>query len=204
MAITTLASYKSILGITSTDVPRDNQITALIPQVEADFLRIRNRPFDIGVTLQVTVGATVAGNISVTIDTSICTIAVLAGDNIARVARKIMSALTGGYWYNVTLDNATLTIWSKYADTEVEVAFDDTDATGVTATVTDTATLYPTGAEFTAVKMIQFHMGAGKGVGISSESLGDHSIVYDTALGSKISDYPKAVVGGIKRYAGWV
>lgn len=64
--------------------------------------------------------------------------------------------------------------------------------------------VYPNGAEFTAIKMIQYHLNNAEGAGISSESLGDHSISYDTAPGSRIDEYPKAVVGGIKRYTSWV
>lgn len=44
MAITTLDSVKIFLQIT--DTTRDTLIEELIPQVEADFLLIRNIPFD--------------------------------------------------------------------------------------------------------------------------------------------------------------
>ena len=43
MAITTLANVKTFLGITST--AKDALITMLIPLVESDFLRIRNKAF---------------------------------------------------------------------------------------------------------------------------------------------------------------
>jgi len=44
MAITTLSEVKTLLSITDTD--RDALIEALIPEVEADYLIIRNWPFD--------------------------------------------------------------------------------------------------------------------------------------------------------------
>jgi hypothetical protein len=45
MAITNLENVKTILGITSSAT--DSYITALIPMVEADYLLIRNKPFDL-------------------------------------------------------------------------------------------------------------------------------------------------------------
>lgn len=44
MAIVTLANAKTFLQITGTD--KDDVITALIPEIEADFLSIRNAAFD--------------------------------------------------------------------------------------------------------------------------------------------------------------
>ncbi len=45
MAITTLARVKTYLGLTNTT--KDALITMLIPLVEADYLRIRNKAFDL-------------------------------------------------------------------------------------------------------------------------------------------------------------
>ncbi len=45
MAITTLAQVKAILAIAGTD--KDSQIEAYIPLVEGDYLRIRNKDFDV-------------------------------------------------------------------------------------------------------------------------------------------------------------
>ncbi len=50
MAITTLQNVKLLAGIMSVDVNRDDRIEALIPQVEEDYLAIRNHPFDTGST----------------------------------------------------------------------------------------------------------------------------------------------------------
>jgi hypothetical protein len=47
MAITTLSEVKTFLQIPATDTSKDVLIEALIPQVEADFLIIRNAPFDL-------------------------------------------------------------------------------------------------------------------------------------------------------------
>ena len=51
MAITTLNTTKTILGISGT--AQDTRITALIPFVEADYLRIRNKAFDLNETATV-------------------------------------------------------------------------------------------------------------------------------------------------------
>ena len=196
MAITTLAQAKLILGITGTT--QDALITALIPMVEQDYLAIRNRPFDIGATLTINTGAGVAGNITVTIDGGATIVAVLAGDTATRVAWKIKLAIGDGYHYTSTISGAVLTITSIYADTEVTVTFTDTDTTGVTATVSDTDVIYPTGAEMTAIEMIE-HRLSKKPVGVASESLGDHSVSY-AAMNGK---YPIEVTKGIKRFVGW-
>ena len=47
MAITNLENVKTILGITSSVT--DSYITALIPMVEADYILIRNKPFDLDI-----------------------------------------------------------------------------------------------------------------------------------------------------------
>lgn len=196
MAITTLAQAKTILGITGTT--QDALITALIPMVEADYLAIRNRPFDIGATLTINTGAGATGNITVTIDGVGVLVAVLAGDTAAQVARKIKSAINDGYTYTSSISGAVITITSIYADTEVTVAFADTGTTGVTATVSGTVVIYPTGAEMTAIEMIAYRISR-KPVGVASESLGDHAVSYAAVNGQ----YPIEVTKAIKRYVGW-
>jgi len=63
-------------------------------------------------------------------------------------------------------------------------------------------TIYPIGSELTAIRMIQYQMSNIKSQGVTSESLGDYSVSYDTSnLGN---DYPKSISGGIKRYATFV
>jgi len=122
-------------------------------------------------------------------------VAVEAGDSEALVARKIYLALIRPGRYRISLDGAAVTIISRLDTFALDPA-----ATGVTATTTGVETVYPEGAEMTAIRMLQFQLGAGKGAGISSESLGDHSVTYDTGLGAWVRDYPKSVVGGIKRH----
>ena len=196
MAITTWAEVQAVLEL---DAGRQAHVEALIPHVEEDYLRIRNKPFDVGNVLTITSPATAAGNITVTVNGSDFNVAVLNGDNTMTVARKINNTLARLLPRGVLSTSAnTVTFQGHHT-----LAFNG-GTTGVTATVSGIDTIYPTGAEYTAIKMIQYHLTAGRGAGISSESLGDYSIVYDTALGSRISDYPKAIVGGIKRYVSFV
>ena len=196
MAITTWAEVQAVLEL---GAGRQAHVEALIPHVEEDYLRIRNKPFDVGNVLTITSPATAAGNITVTVNGSDFNVAVLNGDNTMTVARKINNTLARLLPRGVLSTSAnTVTFQGHHT-----LAFNG-GTTGVTATVSGIDTIYPTGAEYTAIKMIQYHLTAGRGAGISSESLGDYSIVYDTALGSRISDYPKAIVGGIKRYVSFV
>ena len=59
------------------------------------------------------------------------------------------------------------------------------------------ATVYPTGAELTAIEMIDFQL---KRQGnISSESLGDYSVSY-----AGEGDYPHSIRKQIKTYVGFV
>ena len=192
MAITTWAEVQAVLEL---DAGRQAHVEALIPHVEEDYLRIRNKPFDVGNVLTVTAPATAAGDITVTVNGSDFNVPVLNGDNAITVARKINNALSRLLPRGVFSTSAnTVTFQGHHT-----LTFNG-GTTGVTATVSGTDTVYPIGAEYTAIKMIQFKLTAAQGAGISSESLGDYSIVYDTALGSKISDYPKSIVGGIQRY----
>lgn len=46
MAIVTMAEAKVFLQISVTDTSKDDLITALIPEIEADYLSIRNHAFD--------------------------------------------------------------------------------------------------------------------------------------------------------------
>jgi hypothetical protein len=115
MAITTLEQVKLVLGIEGTD--KDDQVSALIPMVEQDYLIVRNKPFDVD---------------------------------------------------------------------------DDGD------------TVYPDGAEYTAILMIEHCLLAkpmqGTYGSVQSESLARYSVTYASVDGM----YPKNITGRIKRYARFV
>ena len=188
MPITTLNQYKLIKGITGT--AQDAQITAMIPLVESDYMNIRNRPFDVGFTIQVTGGATADGNLTFTVDFSDMLIDIANGDSVFIVAQKIAYVLGG------RLNGDTITILTPYSYTF------DAGATGVTVDMSNVGTLYPDGAERTAIDMLHWQIsGGGQTAGVASESLGKYSISYDT--GQSAGGYPKSITGAIKRYVSY-
>lgn len=70
--------------------------------------------------------------------------------------------------------------------------------------VVDGVKVYPDGAEFTAIKMIEYHV-MGKPIQgalgmVSSESLGRYSVSYATVTGM----YPDGILKRIKRYVSFV
>ncbi len=62
--------------------------------------------------------------------------------------------------------------------------------------VVNSVTVYPTGAELTAIKMISYDLKNNNNYGITSESLGDYSVSYEEVL----SGYPKSIISEIKKY----
>lgn len=202
MAITTLARAKAILK--KTDSTDDVAIDMLIPLVEADYLRIRNKPWDIGNALSIAPAAVVAvaGDITITLDDADYPVALEIGDTAESIAYKIKAALESASYYTVQAIGATVYLKNHTRATALTLAFTDTDGTGVTATVSGPGIIYPEGAELTAIKMIQYQLTAGLAAGLSSERLGDYSVSYEAGGGDgRILDYPKSVVGSIRRHA---
>ena len=192
MPITTWTQAQLILGLPAAEQTR---VEALIPLVEEDYLHIRNKPFDVGNVLTVATGAANDGDVTITVNGTDFDVTVAAGDNTIIVARKIMFRLLR--LFNVTSAGNTVTFMGH-----TTLAFNGA-GTGATATAAGVDIIYPTGAELTAIKMIQFHMTAGAvagGLGKTSETLGDYSVTFAGGQGTSIGDYPKDVVGGIKRY----
>ena len=185
--ITTLMRAKTVLNIKTSD--KDLRIDKLIPLVEQDYLHIRNKPFDVGNTLAVTAPCTTSGSLTVTVNGTDFAVPVLSGDNALVVARKISLRL-GRVLPGVSVSGATVTFKGYY-----ELTF-AAGGTGTAATISGIDTIYPVGAESTAIKMINHHL-TGGAAGVSSESLGDYSVSYSQ---EQTADYPKSITGGIKRY----
>ena len=192
MAIVTLPTVKSLLNIDSTG--QDTWIAALIPVVESDYESIRNKPFDTCVTLTIDSDATADGDVALTISDANTEfeyiIAVKGGDSALLVAQRIAD-----YFRHTKVRASGNDV--VFITSGIVLEF-DAGATGVTATVTGMATCYPVNAEFTAAKMINYHMATKDAMGKQSESLGDYSVTYDRGVTS--ADYPNDIVGGIKRY----
>ena len=167
-------------------------VEELIPMVEQDYLRIRNKPYDMGIALTVTSGATTDGDLEVDIDCGKFLVPVKAGNNALVVAGKIEQYV--GRYFNARQDGTTVYLYGF-----IDVTFDPM-LTGVTASVSDLDTIYPIGFETVAIKMIQWHKDRINQTGIKSESLGDYSVTFADVH----NDYPKSIIGSIRRYATWV
>lgn len=194
MAITTWAKVKAVLDLADT---KETLVGTLIPLVEADYVAIRNRPFDTYTKLTVTNAATADGDITITISDAISDfnykVKVKDGDSTFLVAQRIANYFNRK---NVKADGDDV----LFISSGVSLTFNG-GTTGVEATVTAMANYYPSGAEFTAIKMINYHLKTTDAMGKASESLGDYSVSYDR--GATTADYPKDIVGNIKRYAVW-
>jgi hypothetical protein len=195
MPITTWSKVQDVLDL---DDSQETLVDTLIPLVEEDYLQIRNKPFETGETLTIDDPATADGDVTVTIITSAGAyeheIEVNSGDDETVVAQKIYLVLGYIYGNAIEVEEEVVTIKGK----GFVLSFDGGD-TGVTATTSGMQTFYSNGAEMTAIRMIKYQLDSDK-IGVKSESLGDYSISYDTAGGV---NYPKSIMGGIKRYASW-
>ena len=222
MAIITQATAKSLLNISTAVTTYDAWITALIPQVEEDYVNIRGKAFEVGTKINFTSSAALPadGEMTITVGNWVevgstaegteYDIILRSGDTMKVVARRVLNQIEPSPYYTVTapLTGATSSSADVYLQERFEKWSEDFSVldlsvatptgSGITATVSKMQVMYPDGAEFTAAKMIQFHMNALQHEGVQSESLGDYSVTYRTE--SKSADYPKPIVSGIRRY----
>lgn len=224
MAITTLANVKSILNISTGDTTHDAWITALIPQVEEDYVNIRNKPFDVAtqINIETTGGLPADEKMTFTIGNYSAVGSTRAGreynvvlrtsDTADIIARRIVNQIEPSPFYSVMpLTGAATTEANVYFTERFEkwqanrsvLDFTVTVSTSsaVTATVSRMQTVYPVGSEFTAARMIQYQMlaGSGAGAGIQSETLGDYSVTF-AEQGETVQTYPRSIVSSIKKY----
>ena len=212
MAITTLANVKTLLNLS--EPSKDAWITALIPQVESDFVKIRGKPFDIATKLNITTTGLPAdeeieievGNsadVAATASGLEYDITLRSGDTADMIAYRIVVGMKPSGYFNFSLGTNTTASADIYL-TERFPAWQEwlsalditvTASTSLTATATKMQTLYPDGSELTAVQMIQHQLS--KPAGVQSESLGDYSVTYAKLKGG----YPESITGQIDRYA---
>ena len=215
MAITTLANVKVFLNTTS--AANDAWITALIPLVESDYESIRGKPFDLVTKINIaTDGLAADEKITVEVGNHAAVggtaegrkydeIRLRNGDDAKMIAYRIIQQMkpSAAAYFNFELRDAT----SSEADIYLSERFPQfqewrsaldvtvTTSAAITTTITEMETVYPEGAELTAIQMINYQMS--KPSGAQSESLGDYSVSYGEMTGS----YPKNVTAGIKRFA---
>ena len=191
MAITTLNKVNTILGLSG----QDDLVTALIPLVEEEYLRIRNTPFDLGQVVTVLTPAVSTGNLELLIGDTYHYVYLTKGDTVNVVARKIYEAFR--YSHSASLCGAVVTV----KNLKGTLSFSATE-TGVTLSITAPDNFYPLGAEMTAIQMIGYRIAKQSSQGIASESLGDHSVSYEQTAGGV--DYPKSITGSIKKFIDFV
>jgi hypothetical protein len=214
MAITTLATVRSLLQLTDTD--KDAWISALIPKIESDYEHIRGKPFDKAakVNIATTGGLSADEEIEIEIGNSASVggtasgleydITLRASDTADMIAYRIINGIKPSGYFNFILRDAGTTsadiyITERFPELQEYYSVLDvtiTSSTELTATVSKMQTVYPDGAELTAAQMIQHQMS--KPAGVQSESLGDYSVTYG-AMGQ--GGYPQAITGQIVRFA---
>jgi hypothetical protein len=210
--IVSLGKVKTLLNITDGD--NDSQITALIPQVEADYEHIRGKPFDKGSILSIeTSGLPADEEITITIGNFASIGGTDSGwehdvdlrenDTADIIATRIINQIQPQAYYLMTLSSASTDVadvnlmdrfptrMENYSVIDLTV----TSSTSITSTIAKMQTLYPKGAELTAAQMINYQLS--KPSGVKAEHLGDYSVTYDDASGG----YPKSITAGIKRFA---
>lgn len=147
--ILTIDEYKTLPPYRSDQA--DALITALLPEIEADFLLIR------GMDWRRVTGDLTTGSTTITGPSSL--VGVEVGDLVDGTnVRGIVVRITRGDTPSITLDSAA-----------------DADATGQTLTV------YPRGARMIAARMVAFQIREGeRDVALSSESIENHSMTADS------------------------
>jgi hypothetical protein len=118
------------------------------------------------------------------------------------IATRIINQIQPTAYYLMSLSTAStsvadINLMDRFPDRMENYSVIDLDvdtSTSITTTIARLQTLYPKGAEMTAVQMINYLMNNSGGV--KSESLGDYSVTYEEVG----SNYPKSVTAGIRRY----
>lgn len=213
MPITTTSQVKAILGITTTD--QDAQIDALIPEVEAHYLALRNKPFDNATKLTVeTTGMSADEEMIITVGNYAAVgstadgieydIRLRSGDTAGMIAKRIVAQMLPSPYYKVTTTvtgststSADIYFSERFSDFLEDFSVLDLSVSAsprYTTSVSPLETIYPDGAPLTAAKMVAYNMG-GAGGGITEERLGDYSVSYASEDG-----YPRAITSGIQKF----
>jgi hypothetical protein len=182
-----LAQTKILLQIASTDTTKDALITALIPEAEAKYLQIRNKPFlqfsgdltNTDKTVSNVAAYPVPDDIDVYSDEDFINYNLSVQSYIFNSANSIDNYITA-----IDAENNTLEI--------------DTAASTTASTVIFTA--YPLGSKLTAAKLIQYFMSTSSMNGLKSESIGSYS--YTKSGDGQTAGVPDDIYRSIKRYIG--
>ena len=181
MAITTKVNIKLFMGLATADTSMDALINMLLPKVELDYKRIRNKDFDhriVGEELGYGDGTKKEFTVKhppIIVDPTLFYNEVVYNTGVALSSSDYkINYNTGKITFTVApVDNARLTV--DYSSQEIQ---------------------YPDGAEITAIEMVDYLCSRGGSSGLKSESLGDHSESKENV----VDGYPESITGSIKRF----
>lgn len=184
MAVITLAQYKALMGVTSTDSTRDARITALIPIIEDDITAYCSRDFlndEVNFSGYFVVDET-SGTYTLT-----CALGGITDTDLA-VGDCILLEGTvrndGRYTISVLTDTVITT-------TEALV-----DESSVLAEVT--LIQWPLGTRGIAARMIAYQLKHGDDAGLTGETIKSYS--YSRASSGADAGYPAEILKGLDRW----
>jgi hypothetical protein len=186
MAVITLAAYKTLNGITSTDATRDARISALIPEVEAYIVEYCNNAFtnpDIEVSGTMTTTAAAGPVYTLGLAAGGFTASgMVSGDDIAFTGSKRND---GRFTISSVADTA-LTV--AEAVTTESASFD-----GVVKLVQ-----YPNGLKLVASRMISYQLDHMADAGMQSENIGKYS--YSRQASTNADGYPDEILKALNKW----
>lgn len=167
--IITKDQVKSILNMTG----NDSIISMLIPEAEAKYLQIRNRPFD-----QLRADTTAASS-------TLTNVFLSNGDSFKLSMLNRFDYLTNDDIdsYITELTDSTITVNAPAAESKTDQIF----------------TVYPHTAKYTAAKLIQYLMNKNSMNGLQSENIGSYSWSKNST--GNPAGVPADLYKSIKRYA---
>jgi hypothetical protein len=186
MAIITLAQYKTLLGVTTTDATRDARISALIPDVEAFVVEYTNNAFtneEIAFTGDFT--PTVAGGPVYTLacaDGGIVAAGFASGDCFTFAGSK----RNDGRRTSTAITDTLITV-SDVLVAEAEVAS------------TIVLIQYPVGLQSIAARMIAYQLDHAASAGMQSETIKSYSYSRQSN-GAADAMYPAEILRGLDKW----
>jgi hypothetical protein len=186
MAVITLAEYKTLNGITSTDATRDARITALIPEVEAYIVEYCNNAFtNPDVEVSGTMTTTAAAGPVYTLDLAaggFTASGMVSGDDIAFTGSKRND---GRFTVSSVADTALTVVEA--------VTTEGTSFDGVVKLVQ-----YPNGLKLIASRMISYQLDHMADAGMQSENIGKYS--YSKQASTNADGYPDEILKALNKW----
>lgn len=187
MALITLAQWKTLLGITSTDATRDARVTALLPYLEDDIVNYCNNDF---LNTDITFGSnfvlTIPGGTTYTLTCALGGIS------------DIGFAIGDNFLFEGTLRNDGRYTIVTVSDTVITVTEAITAESAIDAEITLIA--WPNGLKLYAARMISYQVDHMADAGITGEVIKSYS--YTRRQYGEMADpgYPQELMRGLDRW----